>query len=158
MANYLLPTQAKAATPLQDCLEELGRGQMAALWQAWPKIAGAELTPHCRPLRFQGGVLWVGVEQPHWLLALRYAKHQLLGALRGSGFLVQRLEFEQRRQAPIPPLGSSDVASSWAAHPSRVDIHGSTTCPSCKMPTPAGEIERWRCCSLCLRQKTNYLN
>ena len=160
MPNYLLPIPAKGASPLQHCLKELeggwqGQGHLAALWQAWPKIAGAELAPHCRPLRLQGSVLWVGVEQPHWLLALRYAKHQLLGALRAAGFSVQRVELEQRMQIPLAALASSESANSWAEHPSRVDSHGSCLCPSCQIPTPGGEIKRWGSCSLCLRQNRN---
>ncbi|HBU25924.1 MAG TPA: DUF721 domain-containing protein [Synechococcales bacterium UBA8138] len=157
MPNYLQPPRPQPAKALANCLKELeanwhGQAPMAALWQAWPQIAGAELAAHCRPLRIQGSVLWIGVEQAHWLLALRYAKHQLLGALRGAGFPLQRLELEQRVQNPLADLASGDSAASWANHPSRVDVHGIAACPRCEIPTPAGEIKRWGCCSLCLRQ------
>ena len=81
--SVLMPAPRPGASALAQCLKDVEQdwrrdGHLAALWQAWPAIAGPQLAPHCRPLRLQGGILWVGVEQPQLLLALRYSRHQLL--------------------------------------------------------------------------------
>ena len=99
--NVLVPgAAAPPATSLGACLEGLrrhweGEGQLAGLWQAWPRIAGSQLAPHCRPLNLQSGVLTVGAVPGPWLQALQYNRHQLLGALRGAGFSVRDLRFRQ---------------------------------------------------------------
>ena len=56
--ELLQAPQPTPAAPLQDCLEDLKRdwhreGSLAALWQDWPRIAGAHLAPHCQPLSLQ---------------------------------------------------------------------------------------------------------
>jgi hypothetical protein len=53
--SFLGPALAPPATPLATCLEALQRDwvrqeHLAALWQAWPRLAGPQLAPHCRPL------------------------------------------------------------------------------------------------------------
>jgi predicted nucleic acid-binding Zn ribbon protein len=62
----------------------------------------------------------------------------------------------QIRNAPapgeLPPPGSQQEAGSWALHPSRVDVYGMTSCPSCRRPSPAGELQRWGHCSFCQRR------
>jgi predicted nucleic acid-binding Zn ribbon protein len=147
---------APPATSLGACLEGLrrhweGEGQLAGLWQAWPRIAGSQLAPHCRPLNLQGGVLTVGAVPGPWLQALQYNRHQLLGALRGAGFSVRDLRFRQHYGDPSPPPGSEVEAEVWARHPSRIDVHGLADCPACGRPAPTGEMALWGHCSFCRR-------
>jgi predicted nucleic acid-binding Zn ribbon protein len=156
--SLLLPRQRPPASPLSSCLEGLQKewqqeGRIAALWQAWPAIAGPQLAPHCRPLQLQGDLLTVGAAPGPWLQALQYNRHQLLGALRGAGFSLRDLRFRQVHATPLPPPGSSQEEEVWALHPSRVDVHGLADCPACGRPAPAGEMARWGHCSFCRRQE-----
>jgi predicted nucleic acid-binding Zn ribbon protein len=156
--NLLLPPPRPPLQTVVGCLEQLQRQwqrdeNLAALWQAWPKIAGAQLAPHCRPLRLQGGRLVVGASHPQWLQALRFNKHRLLGALRGAGFSVKDLVLQQHQRSPLPAFGSEEEAQVWAHHPSRVDVFGMASCPSCQRPAPAGELQRWGHCSFCQRER-----
>jgi predicted nucleic acid-binding Zn ribbon protein len=154
--TVLLPPERPAAEALASCLESVQNGwerdgQMAALWRAWPGIAGPQLAPHCRPLRFQGGVLTVGAAPGAWLQALQYNRHQLLGALRGAGFSVRDLRLEQHHGRATATPGGAAEAAVWAAQPSRVDVHGLGRCPACGAPAPAGELTLWGHCSFCRR-------
>jgi len=154
--NVLVPGAAAPATSLGACLEGLrrqweGEGQLAGLWQAWPRIAGSQLAPHCRPLNLQGGVLTVGAAPGPWLQALQYNRHQLLGALRGAGFSVRDLRFRQHHGDASPPPGSEVEAEVWARHPSRIDVHGLADCPACGRPAPTGEMALWGHCGFCRR-------
>ena len=158
MVSLLLPPPRPAASPLSSCLEALQgewrrEGRLAALWQAWPAIAGPQLAPHCRPLQLQGDLLTVGAAPGPWLQALQYNRHQLLGALRGAGFALRDLRFRQAPPVTLPPPGSLLEAEVWALHPSRVDVHGLADCPVCGRPAPAGELARWGHCSFCRRQQ-----
>ena len=156
--SLLLPPRRAPATPLAACLDGLQQewkqeGRIAALWQAWPTIAGPQLAPHCRPLQLQGDLLTVGAAPGPWLQALQYNRHQLLGSLRGAGFSLRDLRFRQMHATPLPPPGSSQEEEAWALHPSRVDVHGLADCPACGRPAPAGEMARWGHCSFCRRQE-----
>jgi predicted nucleic acid-binding Zn ribbon protein len=154
--SLLLPSTPPPPRSLAGCLEQLQEGwrrdgHLAALWQAWPRIAGPQLAPHCRPLQLQGGVLTVGAPPGPWLQALQYNRHQLLGALRGAGFTVRDLRLRQYHPAAAVTPGSRDEADAWAVHPCRIDIHGLADCPACGRPAPAGEMARWGHCSFCRR-------
>ena len=154
--NLLVPPPRQPLQGVVGCLQQLQREwqrdeHLAALWQAWPSIAGAQLAPHCRPLRLQGGRLVVGASHPQWLQALRFNKHRLLGSLRGAGFSVKDLVLQQHQPTPLPPFGSDEEAAVWAQHPSRVDVFGMGSCPSCQRPAPAGELQRWGHSSFCQR-------
>jgi hypothetical protein len=154
--SYLLPPPRPPAAAVADCLAGLERdwqrqGHLAALWQAWPRIAGPQLAPHCRPLDLQAGVLTVGAAPGPWLQALRYNRHQLLGALRGAGFTLRDLRLRQHYGDAIAPPGSEAEAEVWARHPSRIDVHGLANCPACARPAPAGEMARWGHCGFCRR-------
>jgi hypothetical protein len=156
--NLLVPPPRPPIRGIGSCLVQLqrqwsGDGNLAALWQAWPRIAGPQLAPHCQPLQLRGGRLLVGASHPQWLQALRFNKHQLLGALRGAGFAVADLQFQQHQPMPLPAGGSELEAQAWAHHPSRVDVHGMTSCPQCGRPAPGGELRRWGHCSFCARTR-----
>ena len=154
--SLLLPPPRAGASSMAACLDQLRErwereGNLAALWQAWPRIAGPQLAPHCRPLRIQGGLLTVGAPPGPWLQALRYNRHQLLGALRGAGFTVRDLRLEQFHPRQAVGSGSQSEEEIWALHPCRIDVHGLAECPSCGRPAPAGEMARWGHCSFCQR-------
>jgi len=155
--SLLIPPPRQPATALASCLRELEQswqqgGHLAALWQAWPRIAGAQLAPHCRPLRLHSGLLTVGAAPGPWLQALQYNRHQLLGALRANGFTVRDIRLEQHHPSAAVAPGRQQEEEVWSVHPSRVDVHGMASCPRCTSPSPAGEMARWGHCSFC-RQK-----
>jgi predicted nucleic acid-binding Zn ribbon protein len=154
--SFLGPPPRAASTPLAACLERLQQdwqreGNLAALWQAWPRIAGPQLAPHCLPLTLQGGILSVGAAPGPWLQALQYNRHQLLGALRAAGFPLRDLRVRQHHGSPSVRPGSEAEADVWARHPSRIDVHGLGDCPACRRPAPAGEMARWGHCGFCRR-------
>jgi predicted nucleic acid-binding Zn ribbon protein len=154
--SVLLPPAAPPAQSLAGCLEKLRQdwqqeGHEAALWQAWPTLAGPQLAPHCRPLQLRGGVLSVGAAPGPWLQALQYNRHQLLGALRAAGFRIREIRVQQHHPGPAAAASSADAATSWACHPSRIDVHGLADCPQCRRPAPAGEMARWGHCGFCRR-------
>ena len=154
--TYLIPQPAPPASSLAGCLEELRRGwerqdHLAALWQAWPRLAGPQLAPHCRPLSLKGGLLTVGAAPGPWLQALQYNRHQLLGALRGAGFSIRDLRVRQHHASELPTPGSQAEAEIWARHPSRCEVHGMATCGACGRPAPAGEMALWGHCGFCRR-------
>ncbi|MFO7630363.1 MAG: DUF721 domain-containing protein [Prochlorococcaceae cyanobacterium] len=156
--SFLVPAPPAPASRLAACLERLqqkwkGDGNLAALWQAWPRIAGPQLAPHCRPLSLRSGLLLVGAAPGPWLQALQYNRHQLLGALRGAGFSVRDLRLQQHHTTTLPAPAAEVEAEIWARHPSRVDVHGMDLCPRCQRPSPAGEMARWGHCSFCRRQE-----
>jgi len=66
---------------------------------------------------------------------------------------VQDLLLQQHQRSPVPALGSEEEALVWAHHPSRVDVFGMASCPSCQRPAPAGELQRWGHCSFCQRER-----
>ncbi len=156
--SVLVPPPAAPATPLSRCLGQIERrwkqeGHLASLWLAWPQLVGPQLAPHCRPLSLRGGTLLVGAAAGPWLQALQYNRHRLLGSLRGAGFAVRELRVQQQLPLALPAPAAEIEAASWAAHPSRVDVHGMVTCPCCARPAPAGELERWGRCSFCQRDR-----
>ena len=155
--SVLVPARPAPASALSDCLATMQQrwqqgGHLAALWQAWPRLAGPQLAGHCRPLRLQGGVLTVGGDPGPWLQALQYNRHQLLAALRAAGFALRDLRIERAAAMPIAAADAVAASEAWQCHPSRVDVHGMATCPCCSSPAPAGEMARWGHCSFCRRQ------
>ena len=155
--NVLVPAPRPPVEGVASCLDSLRQkwqrdGNLAALWQAWPKLAGPQLAPHCRPLRLQSGCLCVGAAPGPWLQALQYNRHQLLAALRAAGFPVREVRIEQHHATPLPPPGSAEERNTWEHHPSRVDLHGMGHCQRCGSPAPAGEIKLWGHCGFCRRE------
>ena len=156
--SFLVPAPPAPAEGLGTCLVNLQeqwqrQGHLSALWQAWPRLAGAQLAPHCRPLSLQGGVLTVGAAPGPWLQGLLYTRHQLLGSIRGAGFAVREVRVQQHYVQPLPVAGGEAEADVWARHPSRIDVHGLADCPSCERPAPTGEMALWGICSFCRRSQ-----
>ena len=154
--NVLVPAPPAPAQELASCLEQLQRqwqrhGHLAALWRAWPRLAGPQLAPHCQPLRLQAGRLTVGAQPGPWLQALQYSRHQLLGALRAAGFELREVRVEQCHPGAQPRAASLVEEEIWQRHPSRVDGHGMVPCPQCGCPAPGGEVQLWGHCSFCRR-------
>ena len=44
----------------------------------WEEIAGPAVASHCRPVRLDGEILYVEVDDPIWLSQLRYMKRDIL--------------------------------------------------------------------------------
>lgn len=156
--SFLQPAPPPPAEGIGACLDNLQQdwqreGHLAALWQAWPRLVGAQLAAHCRPLMLQGGVLTVGAPPGPWLQGLLYTRHQLLGSLRGAGFSVREVRIQQHFVQPLPVAGGEAEADVWARHPSRIDVHGLADCPSCQRPAPTGEMALWGTCSFCRRSE-----
>lgn len=156
--SLLLPAPRPPAQPLVGCLQALHHdwrrhGHLAALWQDWPRLAGPQLAPHCRPLRLQARMLTVGAAPGPWLQALQYNRHQLLAALRAAGYDLRDLRVEQHHPSAAPSPGSEAEELIWARHPSRVDVHGQASCPRCGSPAPAGELGLWGHCGFCRREQ-----
>ena len=154
--NVLVPAPPAPAQELASCLEQLQRqwqrhGHLAALWRAWPRLAGPQLAPHCQPLRLQAGRLTVGAQPGPWLQALQYNRHQLLGALRAAGFELREVRVEQCHPGAQPRAASLVEEEIWQRHPSRVDGRGMVPCPQCGCPAPGGEVQLWGHCSFCRR-------
>ncbi|MEB3243721.1 MAG: DUF721 domain-containing protein [Cyanobacteriota bacterium] len=154
----LVPAPRPAAEAIGDCLSDLQQQwqrdrHLAALWLAWPRLAGAQLAAHCRPLSLQGGVLTVGAAPGPWLQGVQYTRHQLLGALRGAGFPIREVRVRQHHVLSLPPPAQLLEAEIWARHPSRVDVHGLAECPACSRPAPTGEMALWGTCGFCRRTR-----
>lgn len=156
--SLLMPAPRAPAVGVATCLDSIQQnwqrdGHLAALWQAWPRLVGAQLAPHCRPLTLLGGILTVGAAPGPWLQGLLYTRHQLLGALRGAGFSVRDVRVQQHHVVPLPAAGAELEDDVWARHPSRIDVHGLADCPSCRRPAPTGEMALWGLCSFCRRTR-----
>ena len=153
--EILQPAPPSPAAPLSDCIDSVSRqwrrdGGLAGLWRDWPTIAGDQLSPHCRPLSLRRGVLTIGASHPQWRQALQYNRHQLLAALKTRGHPVRDLRIQQHHS--VNPTRLDSEQRIWERHPSRADIHGMGTCPSCSRPAPNGEIRLWAVCGFCHRQ------
>jgi len=47
----------------------------------WGQIAGPAVATHCRPVRINGNILYVEVDDPVWLAQLRYMKQDILSKI-----------------------------------------------------------------------------
>ncbi|BEV35926.1 DUF721 domain-containing protein [Synechococcus sp. M16CYN] len=153
--ELLQPPQRRPLEQLKSCLGSLQRGwrrdnHFAALWQDWPVIVGKRLAPHCRPLELRRGTLTIGASHPQWRQALLYNRPQLLNALASAGYSIRNLRVQQHHAVEFAQ--TEDEATIWARHPSRIDIHGMGTCPSCNRLASKGEIKLWDHCGFCHRQ------
>ena len=158
MSPVQRPKRRPPARPLQDCLGDLKnqwqqQGSVGALWQAWPELAGPSWPPTAGPLNCAAAPWWWGLLNPNGCRRLRYSRHQLLAVLQSRGYRVQTLQFQQHDAATSRTL-QSGTATQLGAAPCR-DAAAGADCPRCQAPTPAGELRRWGCCALCLRQDSS---
>ncbi len=143
------------ASSLASCLDDLKtkwqkKPGIAGLWQDWPIVAGSQLAKNCRPLSFHRGVLVVGASHPQWLQALQYNRSQLIASLRAAGHKIRDLRIQKYH--PSKTKHEESLESIWARHPSRIDVHGLTTCNLCGSPAPTGEMALWGKCGFCKRK------
>ena len=125
---------------------------MARLSQQWSRWAGPSLAEHSRPLSLHGRTLTVAVDEPHWLQAVQYSRHQLLGRLQAAGFAVRELRLQQRAPQPLGGLDGRRQQQSWEQHPSRSRKGKKDVCQRCQTPAPQGELQRWGHCCFCQRE------
>ena len=152
-AQVLRPARRPTPQTLGRCLETVQQrwsGPMARLSQQWSRWAGPSLAEHSRPLSLRGRTLTVAVDDPHWLQAVQYSRHQLLGRLQAAGFAVTALTLQQRTPKPLAGLDWRHQQQSWDHHPSRAQPE-MALCQRCSTPTPSGELQRWGHCCFCQR-------
>ncbi|MXX09766.1 MAG: DUF721 domain-containing protein [Synechococcus sp. SB0673_bin_10] len=152
-AEVLRPTRRAAPQTLGHCLQTVRQHwtrPMARLSRQWSRWAGATLAARCRPLSLHGRTLTVAVDQSHWLQAVQYSRHQLLGRLQAAGFAITELRLQQRSSQSPADLDQQQQQQSWDQHPSRGQM-GKDVCPRCNTPTPQGELQRWGHCCFCQR-------
>ncbi len=145
------------ASTISSCLDQIKiawkkqPNTIAGIWNDWPKLAGDPLSLHCKPLSLRRGVLTVGASHPQWLQALQYSRPQLIARLRAEGNRIKELRIQQYH--PLKTIRNKETdLQIWEKHPSRVDIHGITTCNECNAPAPSGEIKLWGMCGFCRRK------
>ncbi|MXY18598.1 MAG: DUF721 domain-containing protein [Synechococcus sp. SB0664_bin_36] len=152
-AEVLRPIRRAAPQTLGHCLQTVQQHwtrPMARLSRQWSRWAGPALAARCRPLSLHGRTLTVAVDQSHWLQAVQYSRHQLLGRLQAAGFAITELRLQQRSPQSPTDLDQQQQQQSWDQHPSRGQM-GKDVCPRCNIPTPQGELQRWGHCCFCQR-------
>ncbi len=145
---------------LSGCLDDLKaswrrESNLRALLQDWSSIAGEKLYPNCTPLSFKRGILVIGASHPQWRQALLYTRNQLLATIKAAGHEIKDIRIQQHYPSERKELETEE--SIWGKHPSRSDIHGLTTCKTCKSPAPSGEIKLWNKCIFCRRKDLSNL-
>lgn len=153
-AQVLRPSRRPAPQTLDRCLQTVQQQwtrPMARLSRQWSRWAGPTLAEHSRPLSLHGRTLTVAVDEPHWLQAVQYSRHQLLGRLQAAGFAVTALRLQQRAPQPLAGLDWRQQQQTWEQHPSRGRT-GTGICHRCNTLTPQGELQRWGHCCFCQRQ------
>ena len=146
------------ALPISSCIESVKSNwqkrsdSIAGLWQDWSKITGEPLASNCRPISLRRKILTIGANHPQWLQALKYNRNQLLARLKAKGYEIRDLRIQQYHPSSAKKQLESE-SSIWARHPSRIDVHGMSTCKVCSSPAPAGEMGLWGMCGFCRRQK-----
>ena len=153
-AQVLRPPRRSVPQHLDHCLQTVQQQwtrPLARLSRQWSRWAGPGLAAHCRPLNLHGRTLTVAVDELHWLQAVQYSRHQLLGRLQAAGFAVTELRLQQRTTPPLSGLDGQQQQQNWEEHPSR-SRRGTDVCPRCNTPTPQGELERWGHCCFCQRE------
>ena len=153
-AQVLRPWGRPMPRALDHCLQTVQQqwtGPMARLSRQWSRWVGPDLAEHSRPLSLHGRHLTVAVDDPHWLQAVQYSHHQLLGRLQAAGFAVTALRVQQRAPQPLAGLDGQHQQRSWEHHPSRGQPE-TAICPRCHAPAPQGELQRWGHCCFCQRE------
>ncbi|MDA8269188.1 MAG: DUF721 domain-containing protein [Actinomycetota bacterium] len=92
--------------PLAEALgavaDRLGVGRadvVATVFGRWADLVGPALAGHTRPLRLEGGTLWLAVDHPAWATEVRRMAPRLLAALAdacGPSHAPERLEVQVR--------------------------------------------------------------
>ncbi len=127
----------------------------------WVEVVGAVVAQKTRPTSVQRQTLRVATESPTWAQNLSFERHRILDRLNATtGLELTDIRFSSGRwretPLPPPPLDSDLQRQAWAAHPSQAGGAATTRslwrpCPRCGVAAPPGELQRWSCCSLCVR-------
>lgn len=146
--------------------------------QRWAAIVGPAIAAQAEPVAIQRQTLQVAVSSGAWAQTLGFEKLRLLQRLRQElKISLQELKdirfstaYRDRRNTTAP-LESDRQQQSWQTHPCRLGESFTLSiasdplqhrrelsrrlprCPRCGIPTPPGELQRWRCCALCIRQQ-----
>lgn len=151
--------------------------QFQEVLQVWPQVAGERVAAQTCPVSLERGVLSVATSSAPWSQELTFqARHILqklnqqlsspLGKIRFSpgqwqpsvpapGPEVLSPHPSQVGEIRLPELSSSrpvDPQEAFAQWQQRVKVRSELwpLCPKCGVPAPAGELERWSVCALCL--------
>jgi predicted nucleic acid-binding Zn ribbon protein len=86
-------------TPLSSGLSSVVRAlkgpdtaTVKGVFGGWADAVGAQVAAHARPVKLDGAVLLVEVDEPGWATQLRFLEAQLLERLAATGSLVSRIE------------------------------------------------------------------
>jgi len=149
LGRYRQQAIAAAPSPLQQVRD------------VWPTVVGELLAQKTRPTSVQQQVLRVATASPTWAQNLSFERHRILERLNtATGLDLRDIRFSSGRwretPLPPPPLDSDLQRQARAQHPSlgnasAGDRHGWQLCPRCRVAAPPGELQRWGCCSLCVR-------
>src|SRR2546423_1023468 len=86
----------------------------ATIFGDWPKVAGAEVAEHCRPVKLEGGELTIEAESTAWATQLRLLAAKLLAQIAGQ--VGHNVVTKLHIHGPAAP--------SWARGPRRVQGRG----------------------------------
>jgi len=153
-AQVLTSPRRPLPQPLSHGLQAVQQqwtGPMARLSREWCRWVGTTMADHCRPFSLHGGTLMVAVDGAHWLQALQYSRHQLLGRLQAAGFAIRELRLQHRAPQPLATLDLKQQQGDWEQHPSYSNGE-KQPCGRCGAPTPPRELQRWGHCCFCQRQ------
>lgn len=146
--------------------------------QHWASLVGPAIAAQAEPVAIQRQTLQVAVTSGAWAQTLSFERLRLLQRLRQELKVkpqdIKDIRFStayRDRRTITAPLESDRQQQSWQAHPCRLGDTLSSAiasdplqrrrdlsrrlprCPRCGIPTPPGELQRWRCCALCIRQQ-----
>jgi hypothetical protein len=87
------------ATPLSLGLASVVRAlkgpdtaTVKGVFGGWEEAVGAQVAAHARPVKLDGSVLIVEVDEPGWATQLRFLESSLIERLTATGSFVSRIE------------------------------------------------------------------
>ena len=143
----------------------------------WPKAVGFAVARKTRPVSIHRGTLHVATATAAWAQSLAYERFKILQKLnRHQSHPLRNIRFStaywnqsqqsassQARQAAHPslvqrsqqqtlaepkPTTPDEAFQRWARTLQAIQTH-QAICPRCQCHCPPGELDRWKCCSLC---------
>lgn len=82
-------------------LRGVGRREVGGLFGRWEEVVGAQVAAHVRPVRLDGGVLLVEVDEPAWATQVSFLTATLRKRLASQvGVVVERVEVRVAGRAP----------------------------------------------------------
>ncbi len=154
--------------------------QFQQLLGVWAEVVGSAVAAKAYPIALRQQRLVVATANPVWAQTLAFERHHILKKLlqRFPDLPCKDIQFSTA-QWRSPSSESVAAPAPWRDHPSRVKScatppkalpksaaeafqawevavrsrsQGLPICPRCRCATPAGELERWSMCSLCVAQ------